>query len=71
MSNPNEVPTSIRLHRDLVARIDALVEPLSGDAELAPAGRLSRSDVIRLCLLRGLPDLEAHAAEHVTTGGAR
>lgn len=44
---------------DLVARADALVPALDADPEIHAHGRVSRSTVIRLALLRGLASLEA------------
>lgn len=58
----------VRLPEPLVDRIDALV-PLLGDApELATAANVTRSDALRLCVLRGLEVLEA---EHETPKGTR
>lgn len=43
---------------DLVARADALVPVLEADPETRVHGRVSRSTVLRLALLRGLASLE-------------
>ena len=56
---PVYAPLTVRVPESLVARIDALV-PLLGDApELATAANVTRSDALRLCVLRGLEALEA------------
>ncbi len=48
------VHLSVRLHADLLARLDALVPMFAGDAALAPTGKADRSDVLRAALLEGL-----------------
>ena len=53
---------NVRLPRAMVERADALV-PLAGDApELAMLPGVTRSDVLRLAVLRGLAVLEAELA---------
>jgi len=52
------VHLSVRLHADLLARLDALVPVFAADAALAPTGRADRSDVLRAALLEGLEVLE-------------
>ena len=52
------VHLSVRLHADLLARLDALVPVFASDAALAPTGRADRSDVLRAALLAGLQVLE-------------
>lgn len=50
---------SLRLPPPLVARLEALV-PLAGAVpELVTVGAATRSDVLRVAVLRGLADLEA------------
>lgn len=61
MEPVQEVPTSIRLRSDLLARIDALAERLSRDPKTT--GVPSRSEAIRLCLLRGVEALEAETSD--------
>ncbi|MFZ5477689.1 MAG: hypothetical protein ACOZNI_13015 [Myxococcota bacterium] len=53
----------VKLPADLVARADALIEPMQRDPEmvalLGRAGRVTRAAIIKYALLRaGLPDLE-------------
>ena len=58
-SMATQAPLTVRVPQALVDRIDALV-PLLGDApELATAANVTRSDALRLCVLRGLEVLEA------------
>ncbi len=52
------VHLSVRLHADLLARLDALVSVFEADAALAPTGRADRSDVLRAALAAGLVVLE-------------
>ena len=52
-------PIPVRLPEALVARIDALVPLLADEPELATKGTVTRSDALRLCVLRGLEVLEA------------
>lgn len=55
-------PLQIRLDDDIIARLDALVEPMTeADPFLAnvSAGKFSRSSVARLAIFQGLKDLEA------------
>lgn len=55
----SHTPLTVRVPQALVDRLDALV-PLLGDApELATAANVTRSDALRLCVLRGLEALEA------------
>ena len=63
---PEEVPTSLRLPRALVARLDALAARMAADPTLGAlasdlGGRVSRSAVLRLALTRGIAVLEAEA----------
>ncbi len=54
---PGERPAAhvaVRLEADVIARIDALMEPLSTEWL-----RLSRSDALRAIIMRGLPLVEA------------
>lgn len=63
VSDADDVPTSLRLPRALVARLDALAARLGADPTLAAAfgGRVSRSAVLRAALDRGVSALEADA----------
>ena len=49
---------TLRLPKALLARADALVPRLRENSDLAAFGRLSRSVVLRLAVLRGLDALE-------------
>lgn len=53
----------VRLPEALVARLDALAPLLTDAPELATKGNVTRSDALRLCVLRGLEVLEAEHAE--------
>ncbi len=52
---------TLRLPQSLVDRADALIEPLAESEEALFLGRVSRSIVLRLAVLRGLEALEAQA----------
>ena len=54
---------AIRLDDDLLDRIDALVPKLS-----TPWHEATRTDVIRACLLEGLPKIEQMASKLSVTG---
>lgn len=54
-----EVPTSVRLPRDIVKRLDALVPRLQRVPAIAALGTLTRSKALRLALVRGVETLEA------------
>lgn len=56
-----EVPTSVRLPDELIARLDALGATMSARPEVAAlaGGTVSRSAVLRLAVLRGVEALEA------------
>ena len=59
--NPQS-PVNIRLPQSLLDRADALV-PVAGQApELATQTTITRADVLRLAVLRGLAALEAELA---------
>lgn len=58
----NEQQISIRVPSELLERADRLIGRLGKRAELrAWGGRTTRSNVLRLALLRGLDALEADA----------
>lgn len=62
MAREARSPINLRLPPALIARADALL-PLAGEApELAMAGTVTRSDVLRLAVLRGLAQLEVELA---------
>lgn len=55
-----EMPLALRLPAEIVARLDALQEPLAADAETAMLlGGVSRSAAIRLAIVEGLRVVEA------------
>lgn len=56
------VTTSLRLPVELLDRADALVPFVATWPELGAHGKVSRSTVIRVALMRGLAALEAEAS---------
>jgi hypothetical protein len=54
---------TLRLPQSLVDRADALIDALAQDEEALLLGRVSRSIVLRLAVLRGLETLEAQVSE--------
>lgn len=54
--------TSLRLPVELLERADALIPVMASWPEVGAHGRVSRSTVIRIALLRGLASLEAEAS---------
>lgn len=52
-------PVAVRIPNDLAKRIDRLMPRISKDSTLATFGRVSRSSVVKLALLRGVAALEA------------
>ncbi len=54
---------NIRLPRALLARADALIPALSGDAEVVAHGVVKQSTVLRLAMMRGLDVLEQRERE--------
>ena len=55
----DEVPTSVRLPREFVKRLDALAPRLEKVPTFAALGPLTRSKVLRLALAHGMEVLEA------------
>lgn len=51
--------TTLRLPVSLLERADNLIEPLAEQEDALVIGRVSRSVVLRLAVLRGLEQLEA------------
>ena len=49
----------IRLPAGVVARADALIEPMAADPKLAALGTVTKAVVLRVALVRGLEALEA------------
>jgi len=63
---PTYSPLTVRVPTPLVARLDALVPLLADAPELTMSATVTRSDALRLCVLRGLEALEA---EYATPSG--
>ena len=61
VDDTQQTVTSIRINRGVIERLDALLDPLARDPELGKRGRLSRSDLIREALVRGVEALERRA----------
>jgi hypothetical protein len=59
---------TLRLPKSLVDRADTLIDQLAEDEEALLLGRVSRSIVLRLAVLRGLEALEGQVASRA---GAR
>jgi hypothetical protein len=55
---PNDTQTGLRLPVDLLKRVDEVTDALNRDPETALRGGMSRSDVMRLALVRGLEAIE-------------
>lgn len=55
--------TPVRIPKVLLARADALVEPLENHLELLGWSRPNRAAVVRLALARGLDSLEKELLE--------
>lgn len=49
---------SMRLHQDLLARVDALVPVFAEDSDESPRGNSNRSDVLRVLIQIGLSQYE-------------
>lgn len=55
---------TLRLPQSLVDRADSLMAHLQGDEQMLMMGRLSRSVVLRLAVLKGLELLEQQVASN-------
>ena len=60
---------TLRLPQSFVDRADALIADLAEDEESLLLGRVSRSIVLRLAVLRGLEALEAQVQNRAETRG--
>jgi hypothetical protein len=60
---------TLRLPQSFVDRADALIADLAQDEESLLLGRVSRSIVLRLAVLRGLETLEAQVASRAEARG--
>lgn len=58
------VNVSLRLPPPMVSRLDALVPQAAAAPELVTVGTPTRSDLLRVAVLRGLASLEAELTEH-------
>lgn len=65
----SQTPVNIRLPDPMVQRADRLLPILRDRSDLATAIRVTRSDVLRLAILRGLDQLEAEYDAHPTLPG--
>jgi hypothetical protein len=54
---------TLRLPKSLLQRADALIPTLRANSEIFVVGRLSRSVVLRLAVLRGLEAMESSMAK--------
>jgi hypothetical protein len=61
---------TLRLPKSLLQRADALIPALRTNSDIFVVGRLSRSVVLRLAVLRGLEAMEADTPVRSTTRAA-
>ena len=54
---------TLRLPKSLLQRADALIPALRANSEIFVVGRLSRSVVLRLAVLRGLEAMESNVSK--------
>lgn len=59
----NDTQVVVRVPGSLLKRIERLVRLVGKDKELSAFGRVSRSSVVRLALVRGVEDLEKQFVE--------
>lgn len=57
---------TLRLPKSLLQRADSLIPALRSNSDIFVVGRLSRSVVLRLAVLRGLEAMEADAPTRTT-----
>ncbi|MCZ7649606.1 MAG: ribbon-helix-helix domain-containing protein [Planctomycetota bacterium] len=65
----SQTPVNVRLPDTMLARLDALAPLVGTAAELAMVDKVTRSDVLRLAVLKGLEQLEAEYAGHPALPG--
>lgn len=65
----SQTPVNVRLPDTMLARLDALAPLVGTAAELATVVTVTRSDVLRLAVLKGLEQLEAEYAGHPALPG--
>lgn len=58
LSQRDSVMLSVRLHTELMDRIDALIPIFAASSQLSPSGEATRADVVRSLLLVGLSSFE-------------
>lgn len=68
MPRAGQHPFNVRLPATIIARLDALIPAAHTAPELVTTGRITRSDVIRVALVRGLAQLEAELADAAQPG---
>lgn len=67
----SDAPVTLRLHRDLVEHLDALVPKVAADGNTATVlGGVSRSSVIRLALVEGVKVLSGRYATPITSSSS-
>jgi hypothetical protein len=52
-------PVSVRVPEDLARRLDKLISKVGKDPDVATLGKVTRSSIVKLALLRGVAALEA------------
>ena len=60
---PNFYQTSVRIPESLVERADELIPRLAAEERMMFLGHVSRSDVLRVAILRGIELLEEELPE--------
>jgi predicted transcriptional regulator len=63
MPESPQVTINIRLSPALLEQLDHLAEALQADPELSARGKVTRTGLIRECIVRCLPALEKKAKE--------
>ena len=54
----NQKAVNFKLNTAIIKKIDMLIPKIVTNSELAPRGKVSRSDVMRLAIEKGLPEIE-------------
>lgn len=54
---------TVRLHTELLERIDALIPIFAASSQLSPSGDVTRADVVRYLLLDGLSAFEENGGQ--------
>jgi len=63
MSDDADVVLTLRLPRSMAERVEHVQSALGGEREFALKSRISRSDALRLLILRGLESMENRYAD--------